>query len=58
MKVDVIILTNTANNFYYDMTNKCIESLIAAEKDYEFKINVMESGKIHKYKGCKVLGNS
>jgi len=44
MRVDTIVLTNTANQDYYDMTSRCIKSLQESEDTVEFRPIVVESG--------------
>jgi GT2 family glycosyltransferase len=49
MEVDVIILSYTKNDEYYDMTKKCIESILNSEEEHTFNIIVMESDKTGNY---------
>ena len=49
MEVDVIILSYTKDDTYYDMTKKCIESILNSEDEHTFNIIVMESDKSGKY---------
>lgn len=42
-KVDVIILSNTKNLHYYDMTKKAIDSLIESEASVEFNVYLVET---------------
>lgn len=43
MLINAIILTNTKDLSYYEMTNKCIDTLVASSTLHEFKIFVFES---------------
>ena len=49
MEVDVIILSYTKDDTYYDMTKECIESILNSEEENTFNIIVMESDKTGKY---------
>lgn len=62
MKIDVIILSNTKDKKYLDMTNQCIDSLIASTSEHEFIIQLFESNKnaaadnlIYKQKEVKTI---
>ena len=48
--LDVIILTNTADDEIYKMTSKAIESLKKSSSKHQFHIILMESNKNSKYK--------
>jgi len=50
MEIDVILLTYTKNNELYNMTKKCIESIINSEEKYDFRIHLIETDKTEKYK--------
>jgi len=50
MEIDVILLTYTKNNELYNMTKKCIESIINSEEKYDFRIHLIETDKTKKYK--------
>jgi hypothetical protein len=47
--IDVICLTKTSNDFFYQMTKNCLSSLHKSEKKYNFKVNLVESVKDSKY---------
>ena len=44
MKVDVICLTKTSNNSYYEMCEKTISTLFESQPDTEFNLVLVESG--------------
>ena len=46
---DIIILTKTADDKYYDMTYDCIQSIRYSEPDMNFNIILMESNKDSEY---------
>lgn len=43
MNIDCIILSNTANDFYYGITNQTIKTLVASEPNITFHIKLIES---------------
>jgi len=49
MIIDVVLLTYTKNDYFFDMTNKCINSIINSEKNYSFNIKLIETDKTFKY---------
>jgi hypothetical protein len=49
MNVDVICLTKTSNEDLYQMTLRTLGMLHDSEKDYTFKVHLVESGKLYDY---------
>lgn len=49
MKIDVILLSYTKNDNIFNMTKRCIESIINSEKEYKFNIILVETEKSGKY---------
>lgn len=49
MEIDVILLSYTKNDYIYEMTKNCIESIINSEKDFKFKIYLIETDNTNKY---------
>lgn len=49
MEVDVIMLTNTKDNSFYEMTKETIESLITSESEHNFNIILIESNSDSNY---------
>lgn len=55
MKVDAIILTNTASQQYYDLTLNCIRSMQDSEIDVEFQPIIIESSQtLWEYPGAVI----
>lgn len=55
--VDVIILTNTADKSFHDLTKQAVDTLRKSEVDIFFDIKIIESNKSSgfKYEGCEVV---
>jgi len=49
MNVDVICLTKTSNEDTYQMALRTLGMLHDSEKDYTFKVHLVESGKLYDY---------
>jgi hypothetical protein len=49
MNIDVICLTKTSNEDLYQMTLRTLGMLHDSEKDYTFKVYLVESGKLYDY---------
>lgn len=49
MEIDVILLSYTKNDNIFNMTKRCIESIINSEKEYKFNIILVETEKSGKY---------
>lgn len=49
MIIDVIMLTNTNNDFFYEMTKETIDSLINSETEHIFNIILIESNNESEY---------
>ena len=47
--VDVICLTNTKNDEFYEMTKYALRTLHSSEKKFKFNVNLVESNKESKY---------
>lgn len=49
MEIDVILLSYTKNDNIFNMTKRCIESIINSEKEHKFNIFLVETEKSGKY---------
>ena len=43
--IDIVIISNAANQPLFEMTNKCIDSLYKSECDFSFNVYLVESNK-------------
>jgi len=50
MNIDVICLTNTNDQYFYDLTNTTLDTLLSTEGDYNFNIKLIESNKKSEFK--------
>jgi hypothetical protein len=55
--VDVICLTNTKDDKFYDMTKYCLHTLHSSENKYKFNVHLVESNSDSNYDFTKLVSN-